>query len=361
MNKNSKPVDVSDDAVKHTAAEWKSRMDAGLSVEEREQLRLWCQADERHRAALQRFDAVWDRFDRPFNAGAADELLEELDRRSSRRNRSKLGLALSVGLVLILVSFWQGTRPAHTSVGDAVPEVAILRLPSRQVLEDGSIVELKEGAAISVDYSAQRRRVTLLRGEGYFQVVRDVNRPFSVQAGGVVAEALGTAFTVDLRSQRVEVLVTSGKVAVKNSEPDAGVASPTTVQTPDRERTLFLDGGKSCVVGMGESVTQGVAIIEVQEREIDARLAWRAPRVEFTRARLADAVEVLNRYAADHPQSGRTAKRFVVEDSSLADVQVSGLFRIDKTDVFVSLLENGFGITAQDKGPDEIRLRRGDH
>lgn len=361
MKRNPKAGDVSDAGIKHAAAEWKARIDAGLSAEEEAQLQEWCEADVRHRIALERFDAVWQRFDRPFQAGAADLLLEELQERSARRKRLRRGAVFGVALTLVLGTVWLWRAPPRTLERTTAPEVAVFRVPVRQVLEDGSVVELREDAEIATEFTANIRRVTLLRGEAHFQVARNPDRPFQVHARGVLAEAVGTSFTVDLRSRRVvEVLVTSGKVAVSNS----GAASDTDssaagAPAANRREVALLDKGKSCVVDQSDTSAEDLTIVAIPDQEIDARMAWRAPRVEFTKATLAEAIAVLNRYAKENARPGARPRRFVIEDDSLREVQVSGLFRVDRVDIFVSLLENGFGISAQQDNPEEIRLRRG--
>ncbi|MBL9206777.1 MAG: FecR domain-containing protein [Opitutaceae bacterium] len=360
MNRNPKAGDVSDAEVKHAAAEWKARIDAGLSPEEEGQLQEWCEADIRHRKALERFDAVWQRFDRPFQAGAADLLLEELQERSARRRRQRKGAVFGVALTLVLGTVWLWRAPPAAREGRTAPAVAILRVPARQVLEDGSVVELREDAEIATDFRANVRRVTLLRGEAHFQVVRNPARPFQVHARGVLAEAVGTSFTVDLRSRQVvEVLVTSGKVAVSNAAAESSTET-TAADTPsaNRREVALLDKGKSCVVEKSDTSADDLTVVAIPDEELEARLSWRAPRVEFTKATLAEAIAVLNRYAEENARPGARPRRFVIDDDSLRDVQVSGLFRVDRVDIFVSLLENGFGISAQQDNPEEIRLRR---
>ena len=52
---------------------------------------------------------------------------------------------------------------------------------------DGTVVELKRGADISVEFSKRLRRVVLLRGEAHFQVAKNKDWPFAVDAGGLLA------------------------------------------------------------------------------------------------------------------------------------------------------------------------------
>ena len=64
-------------------------------------------------------------------------------------------------------------------------------------LADGTLVCLNAGSKLRfpVQFSGDTRRVEL-EGEGYFQVIRNENRPFVVGASGVNITVLGTEFNV---------------------------------------------------------------------------------------------------------------------------------------------------------------------
>jgi transmembrane sensor len=357
-------LDHDSSAIQHTAAEWKTRTDAGLSPCEEKDLAAWLEADPRHRAALARFDLVWDKFDRPHRAGAADQLMEELTIRANRRRRRHATAAI-LGLVAVLGagSIWRFTnRPDAVLLNEAsapasIATNAILLMPARQTLPDGSVVELKAGAGISVDFSSSVRRVTLRGGEAHFQVTKDAARPFVVEAGGLEARAVGTAFSVNLQSTAVEVLVTEGRVAV---DPPVA-AKPVSAHSSSllaAEPFAILGVGRSIVVDLAQSSATPPRISIVQADEIAERLAWRTPRVEFTRTSLAEAVAMLNGYSAGRRSEGGRSVQFIIGDAALSDVRVSGLFRVDQADAFVGLLRNGFGIEAEARGDSEIVLRK---
>jgi transmembrane sensor len=350
-------------AIKRVAAAWKARADAGLNAREQAELQAWLEADTRHRAALARFDLVWDKFDRPFQAGATDELLRELGVRARRRRRRQRAAAASVLVLTLAAAVWGfsgrlGSRA--TMVAEHVsPTNAVLLLPERRTLPDGSVAELKPGARIRVDFSPEVRRVALLQGEVHFQVTKNPARPFIVAADGVEAQAVGTAFSVKLQPSAVEVLVTEGRVSVNQTRtmaPDSD--GPVPAVTPAAPAPLaVLDVGKRIVVDLAPQ-SAPARVTSVQPEELDECLAWRAPRVEFTRTSLAEAVTVLNGYFAGRRSLGQPSVQFIIADPALNDVRVSGLFRVDRTEAFVRLLKSGFGIEAERRDDDEILLRR---
>ncbi len=87
--------------------------------------------------------------------------------------------------------------------------------PERHVLEDGSVVELNALTKLDVQYTPTERRVRLVRGEAYFIVAKNPQRPFRVSANQVTVQAVGTAFSVGLDPKELSVLVTEGKVRVE--------------------------------------------------------------------------------------------------------------------------------------------------
>lgn len=355
-------------AIMHLAAEWKARVDAGLSQGEEADLRAWLAADRRHRSALARFDQVWDRFDRPFHAAAADELLEELNVRARYRRRRLISAVAGLAVIFALASVWRFEVRRNPLDLDGVEAktkptaTTVLRLQAQRILPDGSVVELKDGAEIAVDFSDPGlRRVTLRNGEAHFQVTKDARRPFVVSAGGMEVRAVGTMFAVQLRPAAVEILVTEGRVAVNQTPAPAAVPGPpaATANPAAPEPLAMLDAGHGIVVDIS-SPQAGLPphVTELEPKEFDESLAWRAPRVEFTRSTLGDAIAVLNGYSAGRRSAGQRSIQFVIEDPALADVRLSGLFRVDKTEAFVGLLKNGFGIEAEQRGDSEIVLRK---
>ena len=92
-------------------------------------------------------------------------------------------------------------------------------------LADGTKVVLGPSSRLDVaaGYGGATRTVEL-RGEGYFDVVHDASRPFTVHAGTTTIVDVGTSFTVrDDVAGRVRVAVTTGSVRVSRVTDDSGV------------------------------------------------------------------------------------------------------------------------------------------
>jgi transmembrane sensor len=212
-----------------------------------------------------------------------------------------------------------------------------------QVLADGSMVELKPGARIAVEFTADFRRVILQEGEAHFDVRKNAARPFIVVAGGVAARAVGTSFSVELRASAVEVLVTEGEVAVERD-----VNSPA-LPVSSIEPLARVTRGNRVVIGLSADADPRPVVTALSDPEVEQKLSWRVPRLELVATPLAAALPRFNRHLA--PQ------RIVLADSALGQIQISGVLRADNADALLRLLELEFGVTSEQHG-DQIILRR---
>lgn len=89
--------------------------------------------------------------------------------------------------------------------------------PMTIILSDGSSIILQPHSVLEYPetFEADKREV-FLTGQGFFEVVRDPQKPFLVQAGDIVTRVLGTTFTVrNVEGEgNVLVRVNTGKVSV---------------------------------------------------------------------------------------------------------------------------------------------------
>lgn len=332
-------------AIRAAAADWVARRDAGLSAREEIDYAAWLEADPAHRFAVHGLDFAWSTLDRPLTTGTADAVLAELTARARQRRRQRsvaCGVA-SLGLLFGAGVAWQALRPAPESNSPAAASAAVL-LPSTQALPDGSVTELRDGAEITVEFTAAQRRVVLRHGEAYFKVAKNAARPFVVAAGGVEVRAVGTAFSVDFGKSAVDVLVTEGKVAVTRVVTEAARIDATRLQS----EPLLIGAGHSATVLTSASLPDSQSR-PVSETDVQSRLAWRRPRLEFSGTPLIEAVALLNRH---------NRLQFTIEDPELARTRVSGIFGATNTDTFVRLLESSFDVQSEQRGPDEVVLRR---
>jgi ferric-dicitrate binding protein FerR (iron transport regulator) len=102
--------------------------------------------------------------------------------------------------VAILISLWIIWKPAATPVVKqmAIEEPQVQKAPRKKiVLPDGSAVWLNAGSKL--EYPEQfnkKERVVKLEGEGFFDIIKDADRPFMVKTAEFSVRVLGTSFDV---------------------------------------------------------------------------------------------------------------------------------------------------------------------
>lgn len=249
---------------------------------------------------------------------------------SHRRNR-RVAIAASVLLAVAAglgtYQFWSSdTGRYRTPIGglSSVP------------MPDGSKITLNTASEIRVAVNENERRIDLRQGEAFFEVAKDPNRPFVVEAGKKRIVAVGTKFSVRRNGESVEVVVTEGKVRVedasrplhsKSMEASASPMSPSGADAP-----VFLTPGAIAYADEAGVLVQRKTLIEAE-----THLSWRSGVLMFREQSLADAVAEFNRY---------NARKIVIADPAVAALKVEGNFRATNVDAFVRLLESGFPVRA---------------
>jgi transmembrane sensor len=201
-------------------------------------------------------------------------------------------------------------------------------------LRDGSNITLNTASTVRVELTPAERRIELERGEAFFVVAKDQNRPFVVQAGRKRVVAVGTQFSVRRDGDELRVIVTEGTVRLESARPlhvkggDAqdsiGSASPELAR---------LSAGAVARATDGDVLVQEKSI-----REAEEALTWRAGYLTFHETTLAEAVEDFNRY---------NMHKIVIEDPRVAAIRISGTFRPTNYAAFIRLLHDGFSINAK--------------
>jgi transmembrane sensor len=181
-------------------------------------------------------------------------------------------------------------------------------------LKDGSTVRLNTDTSLETSFSARQRRLTLHRGEAYFEVAHDPDRPFIVDAGNLEVRALGTAFNVYLEGETGVVTVTKGVVRVSERNVPGTRPPQSELLYPDQQ----LSGDRR---GLGTA----------SPVEADHRLAWRDGRLVAEAMPLAALVKELSRY---HPN------RIFIAEHQLAERTVSGVFMLEDLDSILLALEH---------------------
>ncbi len=223
MSEPPEPKALSDEAI-----EWLVLLRSGrVSAAERRRFAEWRARSPRHAEAFADAERLYDLM----REAATGEWPAERGRSGrSKSGRSVLALLwrprvaagfLAALLVASVLHRLHLTDPwlsdYHTGTGEQRPIA----------LNDGSTLLLNTDTAVSIRFGATARRVRLLHGQALFTVALDPKRPFEVEAGNVIVQALGTVFEVYEQEGEVAVTVVDHAVAIGlAAEPSKAHARP---------------------------------------------------------------------------------------------------------------------------------------
>lgn len=231
---------------------------------------------------------------------------------------------LTLGAALWLVDR-SGPAPEERSYAT---EIAVNR---EVVLVDGSKLVLGGASQATAVFDAQSRRIQLQAGQAYFEVVKDPQRPFVVEAGGITVRAVGTAFDVRTTGTQVAVTVTQGHVRV-----GASAAGGRDARTPSIDANADQQ-----VIYDAEERTLTILAVDPEQA-----LAWRAHRLEFDNERLDVVIANVNRYS-------RTPLRIL--DAELGEIRFTGTVLPPKLDDWLAALPQIFPLRVQ-RTPAEVLI-----
>jgi transmembrane sensor len=343
MNNDSKSS-FHDADVDAQAAGWVMRRDRGLNPGEQDDYLRWLAADPRHGEHFARHERAWRRLDplvqwRPEHSPQPNPDL--LAPRARRRGPGlPLWLAAAAMIAWALLAGWPRNRePGATKVPAVEAGPIVAQDYETRVLPDGSLIELKRGAAVEVDYMPGERDVRLVRGEAQFTVANNPGRPFVVAAGGVGVRAVGTAFDVKLAGPEVEVLVTEGRVQVIGGSAARALAKPLSA--------FPIAAGQKATFS-SDPAAPPPREIAVSSDQIERSLSWRPALLTFTHAPLSEIVAGFNVH---------NGVQLVVADPQTAALKLDLTFHSNNVDAFVRMLAANYGVGVHSAG-DTITLGR---
>jgi transmembrane sensor len=342
------PEQASQDRLLQQAAQWFASMRGPDAEARRAEFEAWLARGALHRAAYNRATEVF----------ALGKLLAEGPDseaaivRSAPSPRRRFAIAAVAAAMLAAGTAWLGMRndPRDWAAADSagqqparsalqVAELDAADAPKSVRLADGSVVKLRAGTSIAVDYEAASRRLTLKRGGARFFVAHEA-RPFLVQAGGGTVAAHGTVFDVGLASDR--------RVTVRLIEGVVDVTLPAFTANGTRKAGLRrLRPGEAVSFAAPAGPASADAAPQPDRGSVRAGAEAAEPE-EFVSISLAELVRL-----ADHGAS----KPIRLAGPAVGRLRVSGRFRIDDSELLAGRLAALFDLAIDRSDASAIVLR----
>ncbi|WP_420430563.1 FecR family protein [Kordiimonas sp.] len=243
---------------------------------------------------------------------------------------------LAAGLIAATIAFFVIGNvlqfgPVHQNYKTRIGEIRNV------ALEDGSEIYLNGDSLVTVNYQKDQRYLVLDEGEAFFEVAKDKEREFIVEVGGVLVQAVGTAFNIDYTENDVTVSVTEGTVKI-------GLAHEAKLPANQKSPTLYASVGERVAVKKATSampqsgndketdITQrlGAYILKKEESSPDHFSSWRSGVLHLDGAPLSTTIDRINR---------QSRKQIAISDVRLNPLPIYGSFRLDDTDGFIKAIE----------------------
>ncbi|MEQ9289042.1 MAG: FecR domain-containing protein [Cyclobacteriaceae bacterium] len=198
----------------------------------------------------------------------------------------KTMMRVAASIALLFAVYWiSGNLKDSAKQPIEVAEITTKENPagrkSQVFLPDGSIVWLNSASSLQyrAHFSGSERRV-VLKGEAYFDVAKDQDKPFVVESNGMSVTAVGTAFNVRAfdGDDTMEVGLVEGKVKIEGIEEE------------NEKQVAFLEPG--------QYLQYNLARKQIQKGSSDLRhlVSWKNGVLHFERASFEDVIEELERW-----------------------------------------------------------------
>lgn len=267
---------------------------------------------ERRLAPREFIDQDWDKLSKAIAQAAAPP-------QGRRRYLQPRLVAASISLLLVFALWaWLGMPfNARNTFSTAYGETR------RLVLPDSSVVVINANSSLSYeeDWEKDETREVWLQGEAYFEVeekarLSDTGEPlvkFIVHTPELQVEVVGTAFSVNTRSDKTQVTLNSGKVIVKDKEDAPVTMEPgEQVELDHRERKL------------------------VKKKVIPENYnSWKDNKLEFTNMPVSEIIQML---------AERYGWQFRVEAGEFLDNRYKGSAPAEKPEVLLRKWEMVYGL-----------------
>ena len=169
-----------------------------------------------------------------------------------------------------------------------------------------------------------QRALYLDKGEAYFQIEHDANRPFVVHVADHRITDLGTKFLIRRDEGRLEVAVVEGRVQL---DAENGSAKPRLLTSGD------------VVVATANAVTSARKPLATLSNE----LGWQRGLLVFDHTTLDEVAAEFNRY---------NSKKLVIADPQTARLTIDGKFQADNIELFARVARDVLKLRVEIRGND---------
>ena len=250
------------------------------------ELEQWQNQGAEYAAAWQQAQQLWQLTAKL----PARHLQQATPQRRSPRRRARRWLAPALAACLVLGLGFGLTGPLNNA---DLQQAAMS-------LSDGSQITLNHATEFDLDFQPHLRHLRLSEGEAYFEIAKNPERPFVIEAGDSQIQVTGTAFEIQNTEDYLKVSVTEGHVQV---------------QTPGSPQSREL------IAGQRLRFDRRQQLVSIEPYPSEQVALWRQGLLVADNDSLDSLIKHL-----DRQQSGIT----LIRDPQLAQRRITGVFHSQK-------------------------------
>lgn len=208
-----------------------------------------------------------------------------------------------------------------TTQPDTILSSGLIDIQKEQLADGSNVILNKKSKLTLIGGFNDRQRKVKLEGEAYFEVIHNADKPFLVDAGGLLIEDIGTAFNIKANpeSDSVWVWVTEGVV-----ELTAG------------SQQKKINANQSAVY-----VKATRQILDNPYDDAENLVAYATRRFVFKAQPLKAVVSTIN---------NAYGKVLVLENKNIFNCQITVTFNNDSPETIANVIAETLGLTVQKKG-----------
>ena len=296
-----------------------------LSPAEKEALERWLSEDPQNKQLLQELESVWAQTEN-YGQDVNPDVKEGWNKLESRLGLDKQQ-AISKGKrdVFRLFTFTRAAAAVFVLAvltwfvvqyisGPNMIEVATLTNETKEVkLPDGSTIWLNGNSTLryAEDMKTAQQREVTLTGEAFFEVAKNKEKPFIIEALKTKTEVLGTSFNIQARkeAESVSVSVVTGKVRFSKGT---------------KREPLYLEPGTEGIY------THANDQLQKAKTENQNFLSWKTGQLQFNNTTLQEVLDDLGRHYG---------VQFALKNKQLADQRITTSFENEPLEDVLSVLQ----------------------
>lgn len=314
LNSEQTPIRLDRSRIKKAAWWLVVLEDEDVAVKDQVAFKHWCESHAENALAYQHVSRAISRFDQAgFNAsdvGVANQVIQS--EVLSTDSYLKPIAATSFGFLLMATAWlYQSGYSVDYLASDYKSNVGEV---TEVQLADGSRLVLDSMSAVNIYYSSDKRRIELVQGQLFADVVTNPQRPFTVETQSSTTTALGTSFTVSQQDENTHVTISESNVELCHRNP----LNTSLHQLP------CVRGSQGEQMRLQERQLYGPEAINVAKD-----IAWMKHRLVIDNQPLSQVLDQLDKY---------NAGLLIYLESEVESIRVSGVFPTDDIELSFSML-----------------------